>query len=122
MSSETMDAIYEMTSFFGGRNPKSIMQLDKEIRDACESNSDKTDKDKENHTHGLHMPDPNVGSQFAQIVDSQSHICNVSNSGHFMFSGDLAKLAITFADIDRLCQSFISCLQLDVHTVVAKFG
>jgi len=26
---------------------------------------------------------------------------NVANSGHFMFSSDLAKLAVTFADVGR---------------------
>jgi len=43
------------------------------------------------------------------------HVClNVANSGHFMFSGDLAKLAITYAHVDRFYCNLVLCLQLDV--------
>jgi len=37
---------------------------------------------------------------------------NVANSGHFMFSGDLAKLAVTFADVDKFHWNLVFCLQL----------
>jgi len=39
---------------------------------------------------------------------------NVANSGHFMSSSYLAKLAITFADVDRFHWILVICLLLDV--------
>jgi len=42
----------------------------------------------------------------------------VDNSGHFMFSGDLAKLVIAFAGVDRFQWNLVICLQLVVALLV----
>jgi len=46
-------------------------------------------------------------------VHSDSHIyCEVAYSGHFLFWGDLTKLAITIANVDRFYLNLVICLQL----------
>jgi len=42
----------------------------------------------------------------------------VANSGHFMSSAELAKLAVTFADVDRCYWKLVVCLRLNVALVV----
>jgi len=39
---------------------------------------------------------------------------NVANSGHFMFSGELTKLVVTFAYVDRFYGKSAICLRLEV--------
>jgi len=39
---------------------------------------------------------------------------NVAISGRFVFSGELAKLAVTFADADRFYSDLVICLLLDL--------
>jgi len=43
---------------------------------------------------------------------------NVENNEHLMFSGDLAKLAITLTDVDKIFGNLAICLQLDVALLV----
>jgi len=43
---------------------------------------------------------------------------NVVNSGHFVFSGDLAKLVVRFADVGRFYWDLVICLRIDVILLV----
>jgi len=43
----------------------------------------------------------NTVFKFVSLLHLPVTCVDVVNSGHFMFSGDLAKLAITFAVVDR---------------------
>jgi len=45
----------------------------------------------------------------------------VASSGQFVFWGDLAKLAITFADVERFYFNLLVCLQLDIVLLVQNF-
>ena len=51
----------------------------------------------------------------------QSHRCDVANSGHFEFLGDLAKLAVTIADIDRFYWNLVICMPFDVALLLRNF-
>jgi len=51
----------------------------------------------------------------------QSHLCDLANSGHFVFWGDLAKLAIIIADIDRLYWNLVICTPFDVALLLRNF-
>jgi len=42
----------------------------------------------------------NTDFKYVRLLHLDSHMSVVDNSGHFMFSGDLAKPAITIADVD----------------------
>ena len=51
----------------------------------------------------------------------QSHRCDVANSGHFVFLGDVAKLVITIADIDRFYWNLLICMPFDVALLLRNF-
>ena len=48
----------------------------------------------------------------------QSYVCAVAYSGHFCFGGDLTKLSITIASVDRFYLNFVICLQLDIALLI----
>ena len=48
----------------------------------------------------------------------QSYTCAVAYSGHFCFGGDLTKLSITIASVDRFYLNLVICLQLDIALLV----
>jgi len=52
----------------------------------------------------------------------QSHVCLVAYSGHFCFWGDLTKLVITIAGVDRLYWNLTFCLQLDAALLLQNFA
>jgi len=51
----------------------------------------------------------------------QSHRCDVANSGHFVFLGDVAKLAITIADTDRFYWNLVIGMPFDVALLLRNF-
>ena len=51
----------------------------------------------------------------------QSHLCDHANSGHFVFLGDLAKRAITIADIDRFYWNLAICMPFDAALLLRNF-
>ena len=51
----------------------------------------------------------------------QSHLCDLGNSGHFVFLGDLAKLAITVADIDSFYWNLVICMPFDAALLLWNF-
>jgi len=58
------------------------------------------------------------------MIDSAlwlSHLCDLANSGHFVFWGDLTKLAITIADIDRFYWNLVICMLFDVALLLRNF-
>ena len=50
-----------------------------------------------------------------------SHLCDLANSGHFVFLGDLAKLAITIADIYRFYWNLVICMPFDDALLLRNF-
>ena len=54
-------------------------------------------------------------------VHFDSHMSAVSYSGHFCFVGDVTKLSITVASVDRFYLNLVICLQLDIAIVGPEF-
>jgi len=46
------------------------------------------------------------------------YVCVVAYSGHFCFGGDLTKLSITIASVDRFYLHLVICLQLDIALLI----
>jgi len=56
------------------------------------------------------------------ILHLDGRMSAVGNGGHFMFSGDLAKLTVTVADVDRVHRNSAIFFAIKSGIVGAEFG
>jgi len=53
----------------------------------------------------------NTDFKYVRFLHFGIYTFNIASCGHFVFSGDFAKLAITFADVDRFYRNSLLCFQ-----------